>query len=99
MKIYISGQISGLPERTYRTKFANAKIELQSRYPGAEIICPVHDIDHSKHEDKWEEYMKIDVIELMKCDAIAVMPDFINSRGAIIELGLAMDLGYKVIEV
>lgn len=43
----------------------------------------------------WDCWMRYDIIELMKCDAVVRLPNWGLSRGARIEVGLATQLGMK----
>ena len=41
----------------------------------------------------WSCYMRHDLIDMLKCDGIVLLPDWFYSTGARIELKLADDLG------
>jgi hypothetical protein len=96
MKIYISGQISGLPEAEALNNFAQAKRQLQRKCPDATIISPMHDIKH-EHDKSWESYMKEDIGELLRCDTIAMLPNWGKSKGAKLEYLIASSLNFEVI--
>jgi len=51
----------------------------------------------NKHDMSWLNYIKVDIISLMGCNAIYMLDNWTNSKGAKIERKLAIDLGYKVI--
>ena len=97
MTIYISGQISGLPEAEALSNFEKAKNQLQLMYPDATIISPMHEIDHEHHDKSWESYMKEDIGELLRCDTIAMLPNWGKSKGAKLEYLIATHLDLDVI--
>jgi len=100
MKIYISGQISGLPEAEALSNFEKAKSYLEERYqfnPNIKIISPMHDIEHEHHDKSWESYMKEDIGELLRCDTIAMLPNWGKSKGAKLEYLIATHLDLDVI--
>ena len=45
----------------------------------------------------WEGYMRLALAQLVRCDTIALLPGWGNSRGATIEHRLAGELGMKVV--
>jgi hypothetical protein len=96
MKIYISGQINWIPEKQALKNFEKAKSQLQRKYPDATIISPMHDIKH-EHDKSWESYMKEDIGELLRCDTIAMLPNWGKSKGAKLEYLIATHLDLDVI--
>ncbi|MFM7856596.1 MAG: DUF4406 domain-containing protein, partial [Flammeovirgaceae bacterium] len=48
------------------------------------------------HDRTWESYMKEDLTEMMKCDAVFSIDNAHDSRGAKIEIALAIELGIKI---
>jgi hypothetical protein len=82
MRIYISGQISGLPLEQARSNFKKtAKIV---RKLGHQPINPMQQIPYIDGKE-WIEYM-IEGLELLKnCDAIILLDDWKLSHGAKIE--------------
>jgi hypothetical protein len=90
-KIYISGKISGI-ESIAPALFEQAEMKLIAL--GWEVINPTT-IKHIDL-DSWIGCMKTDIIELMKCDCIFMLSNWETSKGAIIELKLAADLGMKI---
>jgi hypothetical protein len=98
MTIYISGQISGLPEAEALNNFAKAIDYLEAKYPDAEVVSPMHDITHF-HDKSWESYMKEDIHVLLRCDTIALLPNWRNSKGAKLEYLIARSLNFKIIRL
>lgn len=93
MKIYISGKISGLLIDDVEIIFARYEKEIVAR--GHEAVNPLK-LRHDKHT--WLDYMRADIKALMDCDAVFAMPNWIESRGAMIEVKLAKDLKIPVYE-
>lgn len=87
-KIYISGQITGLPVAEYVEKFSQAEAELQTK--GYEVINPLR---HEKAGSRWHEQMKTDIRLLLDCDAIYMLSNWERSAGAGLELYIAEGLG------
>jgi len=90
MIIYISGPMSGLPEMNFPA-FAEAAARL--RELGHTVISP-HEIEQPALT--WEACMREDIAELLKADAIAMLPGWGNSKGARLEFFIANELGMQV---
>lgn len=93
MKIYIAGKIGYLPVEVYTTLFKNAQIAHENL--GYTVVNPV-DLPH-KHERTWKVYMREDLKEVKTCDAIYMLNNWIDSRGARIEHWFAKRYNLKVI--
>lgn len=92
MKIYISGKISGI-EKEAPALFESA--ELTIKQFGHEPVNPMK-LNHN-HDRSWHSYMKEDLKAMMDCDAVYFLSNWQDSKGAIIEHGLAAQLGLKLI--
>ena len=93
MKIYISGQITGLPEEESRANFKRAQEYLESA--GHTVINPF-DLPHN-HKKTWDDYMREDLQALLTCDTIFMLDNWTKSKGAQIEFNLALDLDMGII--
>lgn len=83
--IYISGKISGLPISEVISKFQRACAKVK-RF-GLE---PKNPLDNGLPWDAaWEDQMGKDISILLRCDAIYLLPDYLESDGAKIELAVA----------
>jgi hypothetical protein len=87
-RIYIAGPCSGLPESNYPAFHAEAA---RLRAIGYHVENPAE----NPEQETWQAYMRQAVTQMMKCDAVALLPGWQNSRGALIENGLAVSLGIK----
>lgn len=92
-KIYISSKISGIEDKAQQL-FEDAEAYLRE-YLGFEVVNPMK-IEH-KHDKSWTNYMKADIREMMDCDAIYMLKNWTDSKGAEIERRIALDLGMKII--
>ena len=81
-KIYLSGKISGLPINQAIANFQFAKFDL--RRIKADLINPL-DIKPFLGIKTWLCYMIADIYQLRKCDTIAMLPNWPDSKGAVIE--------------
>jgi len=99
MKIYISGKITGLPIEEAKQNFKNCENWL--REDGYDVANPMELPEHAEilamtdlsSEEQWCLHMKADIKAMMDCDAIFVMSNYKESKGAMIEYELAMKLG------
>lgn len=91
-KAYISGKITGMEERA-KELFAQAEKEVIEL--GFEPINPMK-LNH-QHDLSWEAYMKEDIKALCDCEAIFLLRNYSDSRGALLELAIANELKLEVI--
>ena len=95
MKIYISGQITGLDLETAKANFQKAEDYLRS-IGHSDIVNPMK-IHPEGNSYTWAQYMRADLTALMDCDAIFLLPKYYLSRGANIEKRLAEDIELTII--
>ena len=89
MKIYVSGKISGLPIEEVKEKFIKADKYLKTF--GYEVVSPFD--NGLLDEAPWQEHMIADIAMLLPCDAIYMLPDWGDSKGAMIEKYIAQMQG------
>lgn len=94
MKIYISGQITGLEYKDAFERFEKAenKINEQTLH---EAVNPMK-LNHN-HDKSWENYMLEDIKALFDCDAIYMLNNWGSSKGARIERSIAIEIGLEII--
>ena len=85
-KIYISGKITGLPIGEVIAKFHAAEDKI--RRFGFEPVSPLG--NGLPLDTDWADHMGKDISLLLKSDAIYLLPDYDESRGAQIELCVAL---------
>lgn len=92
MKAYISGRITGLELQEAEANFENASNLIESI--GMVAVNPLVGADQSK---TWEQHMVRDIEMLMGCDAILMLNDWHESRGARIEKYIAEERGMLIL--
>ena len=92
-KIYLSGPITSLPLEDARRIFESAE-EFVTKL-GHTAFNPMK--SGLSPESTWEEHMKKDLAMLLECDTICMLPNFRESKGAMLELDVAMTLGMGVL--
>lgn len=105
-KTYLSGKIRGLDEKQYTQNFESARIDYLKRYELTEYpiskenyCCVINPccIKPLFGIKKYWCYMITDIYQLLKCDSIFMLNNWKDSRGARIELSIALLTGKKVI--
>jgi hypothetical protein len=92
MKIYISGQITGLDIAEATKLFEDAETMLIEQ--GYKVINPMK-LPH-KHGQTWREYMVEDIDALMQCNSIFMLKNWGSSKGARIERMIASEMEFKI---
>lgn len=103
MFVYCSGPMSGIPDLN-RTAFESAAKSL--RASGHEVVSPIEmdDADGVPNEPipvggpMWRSLIYRDLKALLTCDAIHTLPGWRKSRGARLEVFVAMELGLKYVD-
>lgn len=93
MKIYISGPMSGLPDLNFPA-FHDAAAKLRAL--DYEVFNPAEKQEENDPSMTWLDYMRLDIKMLMGCDAVALLPGYGHSKGAMTELSLAQSLGFDI---
>ena len=92
MKIYIAGQITGLPLAEARENFAQVEEKLKSL--GYETVNPMA-IERYHPDKEWIDYMIESLHLLRECDGIYLMDNYFLSNGAQIERLAALSMKKK----
>ena len=90
-KIYLSGPMTGFPDLNFPA-FNNVAALL--RAAGHQIINPAQ-LDHTSSE--WADCLRLDIIHLMSCDGLATLPGWQSSKGARLEVHIALELCMTVV--
>ena len=96
-KVYLSGKISGLPPQVAEKNFRQSKLEVIELYMPQEIVNPMY-LKPFLGIKCWLCYMITDLIALRSCDAIYMLNNWENSKGAFIEHLIARHFWHKQIE-
>lgn len=89
-KIFISGPMSGLPDFNYPAFHAAAA---RLRGLGYEVHSPAE--NPAPPCGTWEGYMRLSFAQLLKCEAVVLLPGWSDSRGALEERSMAQTLGME----
>jgi nucleoside 2-deoxyribosyltransferase len=90
-RIYLAGPMTGRPDLNYPAFNAEAA---RLRALGLHVENPAE----NPAQETWQDYMRQAVAQLVTCDAVALLPGWENSRGALIENGLAVSLGIPTVK-
>lgn len=93
-KIYLAGPMTGLPELNFPAFYAAA---VRLRAEGHHVENPAENGASAPQDARWEDYMRLALAQLVRCQAIALLPGWEGSRGARIEINLALVLGMEVV--
>lgn len=83
--MYICGKVTGEPPAACAANFALAQRAIEAQ--GHQAINPLTEVNDPGCE--WQRAMKICISALMRADAIVLLPNYLNSRGATVERILA----------
>lgn len=92
MRIYLSGPMTGHRDFNFPAFVAEAR---RLRALGYEVTNPA-EIDFPA-DAQWHECMRADIAAMMGCEAIAMMPGWQKSTGAILEMNLAHRVGMLIL--
>ncbi len=93
-RVYIAGKITGLDRVNALNLFAKAQIIIEDNE--YEAVNPF-DVCEDTPDKHWSDYMGECHRELLKCDAIVMLPNWHDSRGARIEYAVAREMGILVV--
>jgi hypothetical protein len=94
-RIYIAGKISGLDYNECVAKFSRAETALRVSDWG-EVANPMKCKIFGRNDD-WEWCMGMCILMLLRCEAIYMLRDWRESRGARIEYGVAKEIGMEIL--
>lgn len=96
--IYISGQMSGIPDLGY-SKLSSAESFLKG-LGFVSILNPYKMVDQTK-SPKWHECLKIDIKDIMNygVGGVILIDNWMNSKGATLEVILFLSLGIPIFDM
>lgn len=87
--VYVSGPMTGYPGLNFEAfHVAVARLE-----PYVEVLDPTR---HGT-EGEWADFLRKDLADVMRADAVVVLPGWECSRGARLEVDVAHSLGIQVL--
>jgi nucleoside 2-deoxyribosyltransferase len=89
-RVYVAGPMSGMPAFNFPTFEGAAKV---LRGYGFDVVSPA---EINVGVTDWEACMRADLAQLVTCDAIALLPRFEQSEGAMLELNVARKVGLEI---
>lgn len=90
MRLYIAGPVSGMPDRNQAAFEEAAKALVDA---GHAVSVPTRFVHPStKHDDA----MQICLAELLRCQAVALLPGFNRSAGCLAEIMAALSCGMQI---
>lgn len=91
-RIYLSGPMSGIPEHNFPAFNREAK---RLRLLGFDVVNPV---DTNPEPGKaWHDCLRADLVQMLSCDTIALLPGWERSSGANLELHVAHRVGMAIV--
>lgn len=87
-KIYIAGKVSGESLAECTMKFGRVQKMVEAL--GHEAVNPLELVTDFK--TPWNKAMRMCIAKLVDCDAIVLIPDWSNSKGARIEYDISLHL-------
>lgn len=90
--IYLSGPMTGLPDKNFPA-FMRAATKLRAKKH--RVVNPA-ELNIGDPKSTWEECLRRDIKEMMKCRAVALLPGWKKSKGALLEVYIAKQLKWPV---
>lgn len=92
-RVYIAGKISGMDKAEAIELFEVAQLVIEVQ--GHEAVNPFEVSEESPRKE-WHDYMGECHRALLMCQAVLMLPNWHNSRGARIEYAVAREMGIPV---
>lgn len=91
MTVYISGPMTGHKDLNFPAFIAAAFL---LRDAGYDVVNPTE--LNPDPDSSWSQCLRRDIVALMDCDSILMLPGWMDSRGACLERQIAMQLEMTV---
>lgn len=95
LKLYVCGPMTGFENFNYEM-FNIAAADLRASGYEVENPADLEAENTSGAPQAWSWYMRRAITKLMLCNGMALLDGWENSRGAVIEVNLAHNLGYQI---
>lgn len=92
--IYISGPVTGRDFGEAKAAFDNAAESIRRKYGNAVVV--VNPMEFIGPGEDWDYAMRKCIEKMMVCNYIHTLPGWVNSRGACLEVTIAMALHFGV---
>lgn len=89
--LYIAGPMSNLPDFNYPAFFDAAR---RLRAAGYDVENPAE--NKPEGTASWLAYMRMSLVQISRVDGLALLPGWLDSKGARIEARLADELGLRL---
>ena len=86
-QVYIIGAVTGLPREEVVAKFEKAAYALK-----AGGMVPINPVNIVPEDANWNDAMRQCIKVLVTCDAVMLLPDWCESKGATLEVAIARNL-------
>lgn len=93
--IYLSGKIAGLDVYEAKKNFENAEDSVRKQFGYLDVYI-VNPMSLPPIQTTWADYLIRDLILLKECNAIAMLPNWKQSKGAIVEHAFAIGCGMEI---
>lgn len=94
-RVYIAGPMTGLPDLNYPVFYAAAAY---LRKMGYQVESPA-ECELPPDTTSWNQFMRSGITQLMRCDAIVMLPGWEKSRGATAEHTIAKLIDIPVLQL
>lgn len=91
-KLYLSGPMSNVKDLN-KPLFNKRAKELRAK--GYKVVNPP-ELDFKEPKRTWEDCLRRDLTYVVECDAVATLPNWRKSRGALLEIYVAKALSMPV---
>jgi len=91
-RIYIAGPMTGIKDYNFPEFF---RAEKKLKKLGYDVENPAR--NKKPNPETWENYMRLAMVQLCKCDAIFMLKGYDTSKGAWLELHVAKKLSFEII--
>ncbi len=92
MIVYIAGPMTGLPEYNYPAFYA---AEEALTAAGHTVLNPARN-GTIVGSNAWQQYMRLSIAQVLQAEGVALLPGWLDSRGARLERRIAKALDLQI---